>query len=172
MKKIYYSWEKIGFLMHQVMRSMHDWRPDYVIGIVRGGCFPAGMYSHYTNVPMYTIKVQLKNSAGENVEDDVETNAWMSEDAYNGKKILIFDDINDSGATFNWIKRDWRSTCLPGDPKWQHDIIFGHNVRTACLVENGPSEFSCDYSGTTINKIDDPNWIIFPWEEWWNPECN
>ena len=27
-----------------------------------------------------------------------ESNAWMSEDAYNGKNILIVDDINDTGA--------------------------------------------------------------------------
>ena len=155
MKKVYYTWQQIEFLLHEVMRSIKDWKPDYVVGIVRGGCFPAGMYSHYTGVPMYTLKVQLAHGAGENKDDDVETNAWMSEDAYNRKNILIFDDINDSGSTFNWIKRDWRQSCMPADSRWQNDMIFGHNVKTACLIDNGPSEFECDYSGTTINKVDD-----------------
>ena len=77
------------------------------------------------------------------------------------------DDINDSGKTLNWIKSDWRSSAMPTDPKWQNDMIFGNNVRTACLIENGPSEFSCDYAGMQINKIDNPQWIVFPWEEWW-----
>ena len=179
MKKIYYSWEQVGFLMHQVMRSMDNWQPDYVVGIVRGGCFPAGMYSHYTGVPMYTLKVQLKNSAGENTEDDVETKTWMSKDAFNGKNILIFDDINDSGATFNRIKHDWRQNWMAADLKWQQDMVWSNSdkvtvskVKTACLVENGPSKFECNYSGTTINKIDDPCWIVFPWEEWWNPNSN
>ena len=112
-------------------------------------------------------------------EDDVETKTWMSRDAFNGKNILIFDDINDSGATFNRIKHDWRQNWMAADLKWQQNMVWSNsdtvivsNVKTACLVENEPSSFKCNYSGTTINKIDDPNWIIFPWEEWWNPECN
>ena len=34
------------------------------------------------------------------------------------KNILIVDDINDTGATFNWIKEDWPSGCLPMDTRW------------------------------------------------------
>ena len=29
------------------------------------------------------------------------------------------------------------------------------------------------YSAENINKYEDPQWIVFPWEEWWrkwNPE--
>ena len=170
MKKVYYSWFKISSLMHNVIRGLHNdaWRPDYVVGIVRGGNYPAGLYSHYTGVPMYTLKVQLKASAGENTEDDVESNAWMSEDAFNGKKILIFDDINDSGKTLQWIKSDWRASTHPADPKWQNDMIFGNNVKVACLIEITVSDFEVDYIGDIVNKIDDPQWIVFPWEEWWN----
>ena len=171
-KKRHISWNKAGALLHEVMRNMKGWQPDYVVGIVRGGCFPAGMYSHYAGIPMYTIKVQLADGAGENKEDDTECNAWMAEDAINGKNILIMDDINDSGSTFNWLKNDWRQSAMPADARWQNDIIFGHNVKTACLIDNGPSTFDCEYSGTIINKVDDPCWIVFPWEEWWNPNSN
>ena len=165
MKKVYFSWFKISSLMHNVIRGLHNdaWRPDYVVGIVRGGNYPAGLYSHYTGVPMYTLKVQLNASAGENTEDDVESNAWMSEDAFNGKKILIFDDINDSGKTLQWIKNDWRASTHPADPKWQNDMIFGNNVKVACLIENTGSDFEVDYIGDIVNKIDDPQWIVFPW---------
>tara|TARA_S200000501_G_scaffold279381_1_gene263354 strand:+ start:233 stop:739 length:507 start_codon:yes stop_codon:yes gene_type:complete len=165
-KKTYISWDKTGALLHEVMRQIQSdslkdtacpWRPDYVVGVVRGGCFPAGMYSHYAGVPMYTLKVQLAHGAGENTEDDVEHNAWMEEDVKKGKNILILEDINDSGSTFNWIFNDWG---LHNEE--------GFNVRTACLIENSASEFDCDYVGMTINKIDDPQWIVFPWEEWWN----
>ncbi len=91
----------------------------------------------------------------------------MAEDAINGKNILLMDDINDSGKTLNWIKADWRQSANPTDIRWQNDLIFGNNVKTACLIENGPSEFSCDYTGMMINKVDEPQWIVFPWEEWW-----
>ena len=149
--KTYLNWNKAGTLLHEVMRSMKGWQPDYVVGIVRGGCFPAGMYSHYAGVPMYALKVQLADGAGENKEDDTECNAWMAEDAINGKNILLMDDINDSGKTLNWIKADWRQSANPTDIRWQNDLIFGHNVKTACLIENGPSEFESDYTGMTVS---------------------
>ena len=31
------------------------------------------------------------------------------------KKILIVEDINDSGATLQWIKKDWESGCFPDE---------------------------------------------------------
>jgi hypoxanthine phosphoribosyltransferase len=91
----------------------------------------------------------------------------MAEDAFNGKKILIVDDINDSGATLSWIKSDWPSGCLPDDDKWKD--IWNKSVRVAVLYDNEVSEstLEVDYSAENINKFNDPQWIVFPWEEWW-----
>jgi hypoxanthine phosphoribosyltransferase len=76
--------------------------------------------------------------------------------------ILIVDDINDSGATYAWIKQDWRSTCLPTLNEW--DTVFGTNVRFAVLVNNLASKETADFSAMEINKEEDPSWIVFPWE--------
>ena len=57
-----------------------------------------------------------------------ESNAWMAEDALgyphsdtddNKKKIPIVDDINDTGATFNWIMQDWSQVVCPMIPDWE-----------------------------------------------------
>ena len=176
MKKIYYTDQQIKAWTHDIMRAMaaDRWRPDYVVGLTRGGLTPANLLSQYLDVPMETLKVSLRDSG-----TGPETNCWMSEDAFGyevhdpmasgdgRKQILIVDDINDSGATLNWIKSDWQSTCLPNDPRWV-DEIWNHNVRFAVLVNNEASEFKdVDYAGTHINKLEDPAWIVFPWEEWW-----
>lgn len=176
MKKIYYTDQQIKAWTHDIMRAMaaDRWRPDYVVGLTRGGLTPANLISQYLDVRMETLKVSLRDSNGQ-----PESNCWMSEDAFGyevhdsmasgdgRKQILIVDDINDSGATLNWIKQDWQSTCLPNDPRWV-DEIWNHNVRFAVLVNNEASEFKdVDYAGTTINKLEDPAWIVFPWEEWW-----
>ena len=68
------------------------------------------------------------------------------------KKILVIDDINDTGATFKYIldnfgKRDDR-------------------IKFAAMINNKPSPVQMDYQGYEINKDEVPTWIVFPWEEW------
>jgi hypoxanthine-guanine phosphoribosyltransferase len=83
------------------------------------------------------------------------------------KEILIVDDINDSGATINWIMEDWPSGCLPDDPTWKE--VWNNNVRFAVLVDNLASKCNTkmDYVGMEINKAENDVWVDFPWEDWW-----
>ena len=190
MKKVYVSWNDVQRQVQELIRQMwrDGWQPDYVVGITRGGLVPANLISQYLGCPMHALKVTLRDGA----EIDCESNAWMSEDAYGyvpqderteeqpksshefrRKNILLVDDINDSGATLTWIKNDWQGSCLPKDPAWQD--VWNNNVRVAVLYENqgSASALDVDYCAETINKIDDPQWIVFPWEEWWrrwNPQ--
>ena len=34
-----------------------DWRPDYIVGVTRGGLYPAVLMSHYTGIKMHTLDV-------------------------------------------------------------------------------------------------------------------
>ena len=145
--------------------SLSKWRPDYIVGLTRGGLIPAVMISHYFNVPMHSLNVSLRDS-----DIGPETNCWMSEDAYgymdSPKRILIVDDINDSGATFNWIKQDWQSSCAINDERWKH--VWGESTRFAVLFENVGSNFDgVTYFAEEINKSEKDVWIDFPWEDWW-----
>ena len=164
MKKVYVSWNDVQRQVQELVRQMWQdgWTPDYVVGITRGGLTPANLISQYLGCPMETLKVSLREGA-----DKCESNLWMAEEAFEGKKILIVDDINDSGATLSWIKQDWSSSCLPSDSKWES--VWGGNVRVAVLYDNASSEstLDIDYAAENINKFEDPQWIVFPWEEWW-----
>ena len=163
MKKVYYKDKDIRSFVHKVVRDMQrdNWKPDYIVGLTRGGLVPANMLSQYLEIPMECLKVSLRDSNTES-----ESNLWMAEDAYDGKNILVVDDINDTGATLNWIKQDWPSGCFPNDPKWSS--IWNHNVRFAVLVNNEASEYKrIDYNAIDINKAEEDLWIVFPWENWW-----
>jgi hypoxanthine phosphoribosyltransferase len=135
-----------------------DWRPDMIVGVTRGGLIPAVMMSHYTGIRMETIDVRLRDTF-----NSPEHALWMAEDAGAGKRILILDDINDTGETFKWIVKDWEESNPPAD--WLD--IWGNNVRFATIIDNAPSAFDVDYSSIEINKAEDPAWIVFPFEEWW-----
>ena len=79
------------------------------------------------------------------------------------KKILIVDDINDTGATFNWIKKDWQSGCYPDNESW--DTVWGQTVKFAVLTENLASEFDyINFHTHEINKAEDDVWLVYPWE--------
>ena len=146
--------------------TLSDWRPDYIVGLTRGGLSAAVMLSHYFRTPMHSLCVSLREES----ESGPESNLWMAEDAYQGKHILVVDDINDSGATFNWIMKDWPSSCHPyGEAPKLWETIWGNNVRFAVLVDNLASQ--CDigmfYVGMEINKAVKDVWVEFPWESWW-----
>jgi uncharacterized protein len=174
------SWSDIEGQVHELAHKINKskWRPDYVVGLTRGGLVPAVLLSNLLDVPMETLKVQLRDGGS------CESNGWMSEEAFGyvpleerkvlksrwdgskKKNILIVDDINDSGDTFNWIKSDWQNGCMPNDLSWEK--VWGNNVRFAVLVENIDSSFESCYSATEINKAEDDVWINFPWESgWW-----
>lgn len=158
------SWREYQKLVSKISRdiAISDWRPDYVVGITRGGLLPAKMISHYFNVPCETLKVALRDHA------QAESNLWMAEDAFSQKKILIVDDLNDTGATINWIMEDWQSGCYPNNQEgW--DKVWNNNVRFAVIFDNLASDckIKMDYVGEEINKADNDVWIDFPYEDWW-----
>lgn len=169
--KIYYDWNQIERWCQRITLDIlkTDWRPDYIVGITRGGLIPATIISHLMDVPCETLKVSLRDGGSS------ESNCWMADDAFGfdneqegrhgiefRKNILIVDDINDTGATFAWIKKDWQASCMPASSNWK-DIWHG-NVKFAVLANNLASNESVDWCAVDINKTEDPRWIVFPWE--------
>lgn len=177
-KKKYYDYIHIHEMVNNISFQMYkdNWRPDYIVGLTRGGLIPAVIMSNTLDIPMHTLKVNLRDHA-----EGPESNLWMAEDAFGQvvdhavedrkvkvhgtrKNILIVDDINDTGATLDWIIQDWQSSCLPNDPLW--DEVWGNNVRFAVLIDNLSSQFSrkVDYCAKIVNKAEEDVWIVYPWE--------
>ena len=171
MKKVYYTWRQVEGACLELARQItaSDWKPDYIVGLGRGGLTPAVLLSQYMGIPMQALDVSLRDG-GTTV-----SNLGMGEDAYGFnaenvgepccKNILVVDDINDQGATIAWIKEDWQSGCLPDDERWNH--VWGQNVRFAVLTNNLSSKEDVDYTVWEVNKAEDDCWLVYPWEEFW-----
>jgi uncharacterized protein len=186
MNKLIINNQQLNGLVSKLCRDIiiSGWHPDYIVGLTRGGLIPAVMISHYLNIPMYPLSVSLRDS-----ETGPESNLWMAQDALGHtdktidpmlddpmsllqegrvKDILIVDDINDTGATFNWIMQDWPSGCFPNDPAWENEV-WNQNVKFAVLVDNLASKCTAnmDFVGMEVNKAENNVWVDFPWEDWW-----
>lgn len=178
MKKHVYTWNDIENACVSICRQMQKdgWIPDYIVGITRGGNIPATIISNFLDVRCEALKVSLRD------DSECESNCWMAEDAFGyvpmeeqptyksrwdinrRSKILVVDDINDTGATFNWIKRDWQSSCLPYETTaW--DSVWTKNVRFAVITENLSSSFNdVSYHAHEVNKAEEDVWLVYPWE--------
>ena len=178
-KKHYYSWQDVEKMCVSIVTQMakDQWKPDYIVGITKGGNVPATILCNMLGVRGEALKVSLRDD-----DQGPESNLWMSEDAFGyvsleeqatlkcrwdlhkRKNILVVDDINDTGATLNWIKKDWQSSCLPDDPNW--NTIWGQNVRFAVMTENLSSEFGeVQYHWDEVNKEEEDVWLVYPYEK-------
>lgn len=119
---------------------------DYIVGIVRGGAIPAVCLSHKLGLPMKCVSWSTFHG------DQMKESAWdIAEDIAEGKRLLIVDDILDSGRTFRELLADW------GAKRDQIDI--------AVLIYNVDQDIVPDYCGRKIDKSVDPSWITFWWEQ-------
>ena len=146
--KQYFTMIQVRNALEQIADKMADdkWEPDVIMGINRGGCIPGVYLSHRLKIAHEVLDIRLRDHTAK-------PNLSVLEKAFAfQKKILIIDDINDSGATFKYI--------LDNFGKHQERIKF------AALINNKPSEVKVDYHGYEINKEEVPSWIVFPWEEW------
>ncbi len=145
-KKHYYSWQDIEDMCSNIVKQMYKdhFHPDYILGITRGGNIPATIISNMLDIPCEAMKVSFRN-------DSRQESHWLK-DIADEKKILIVDDINDTGATFNWIQSNWGL----------HELRL---TKFASLTENLASDFgNVDYHVHEVNKAEKDVWLVYPWE--------
>ena len=147
-KKNYFTTGQMRNALIQIEDQMvhSNWMPNMILGINRGGCIPGVYLSHRLNIAHEVLDIRLRDHTAK-------PNLSVLEKAFAfQKKILIIDDINDTGATFQFI--------IDNFGKQEERIKF------AALIHNKPSKTKVDYQGYEIDKSKDPAWIVFPWEDW------
>lgn len=136
--------EDIDKLVGEIVET--EKRYDYVVGIVRGGAIPAICLSHHLKVPTKMVSWSTYHN------DQMKESAWdIAEDIDNGKRVLVVDDILDSGRTIKELLEDW------GVKRDQFDL--------AVLIWNISQDVNPDFYGRTINRESNKEWVTFWWEK-------
>ena len=124
-KKVYVEWEDLERDIDKIVSQVKE--VDYVVGIPRGGLIIAVMISH---------RLGIKHMTVDHLEKLEEFNLDIDK-----KRILIVDDISDSGQTLKRYKKE--------------------GYTTATLdVRNSTVTIPDFYS----NWIENADWIVYPWE--------
>ena len=153
MDKLYYSYDEMISDCRVIVRAMaHDnFKPDVIVGPGRGA-YPFGvMLSHYFELPFEAFRWQTRDGK---IEDSETLQHILSK--YKDKKILIVDDINDTGTTLIGINEVVNGL-----------DFFNQSISYATLFDKESSKFSkVDYTANVVLP-DQERWIVFPYEEWW-----
>ena len=147
---LYISHERFLEEVETLARAIEGdaWKPDFLVGIGRGGLVPAAYLSHRTGLPLLTVDHSTGEPGfGEELLDK------LAAKIRSGQRLLIVDDINDSGGTINYLRAAIEAKV--DDPAGVRVAVLVHNVRSRARVE---------YHGSEIDRDLDKRWYVFPWE--------
>lgn len=151
--KIIVTFNDMTTLVEELITQLDKdkWRPDIVVGISRGGLLAATMISHYYDCEFQALSWSSTDGASN------ESNCWLPEDALEGKKTLIVDNISSTGKTLKQIQADWNSAVFK-------DLDWDETIQYAVLHQRRTCEFPINY---VAEHITDSDWIEYPNENWW-----
>ena len=141
-----FSFDEIDMLARTMSkRAKQHGGFTHIVGIARGGLFPATIISYALDVPLLTCNVSSYNGKEKN-ELKVQSDLKLSE-IPKDSKLLVVDDICDTGETINWISN--RLT------------LAGIDYEVACIFTKQKHVGKVRFFGSVVP---DDKWIVFPWE--------
>ncbi len=142
-----FTWEDFGASSRELAKQIADsgWIPDVIIAVARGGLIPAGAISYALGTKVCgSLNVEFYSDIAETLPEPVVLPPLLDTSALRDKKVLVADDVADSGKTLELTVAILRDT--------------GAEVRTACLYAKPTTVFEPDYVLRHTSK-----WIAFPW---------
>lgn len=129
----------------QVKQS--NFKPDIIVALARGGWFAGRVLCDFLGLDDLT-SLKIEHYVGTGLAGEgPQIRYQMNEETLKGKRVLIVDDIADTGKSLLYA-RDYVNSLKPKD------------VRTATLQHLDTSEYRADYVGEVVLEW---AWIIFPW---------
>jgi hypoxanthine phosphoribosyltransferase len=141
------TYEGFGVAARELAQGISDdgFRPDAIVAIARGGLVLAGALGYALDVKMLgSLNVEFYTGVEERLDEPVLLPPTLDREALAGKRVLLVDDVSDSGRTLALVL-----TLLQAG---------GGEVRTVCLYSKPGTVQKPDYVWRET-----PKWIMFPW---------
>jgi hypoxanthine phosphoribosyltransferase len=144
----YISWNQYYTLCGELHQRIRDsaFRPDMIVAIARGGYMPGRVLADFFDLMnLAAMKIEHYDRLHKQAEAVVVHPLTAD---INGKRVLLVDDVSDSGDTFEVALQHLQSQGTPAE------------LRTAVLHHKSTSSYVPDYYARRIVKW---RWISYPW---------
>lgn len=146
------TWSRFGDAARDLAQQVVDsgWFPDVVVAVARGGLLPAGAVAYALGVKaMGTMNVEFYTGIGATLTEPVFLPPLMDTSTLTGKRVLVVDDVADSGRTLAKVMEavaDLGSASRPTE------------ARSAVVYVKPSSVIVPDFAWRGTSQ-----WITFPW---------
>ena len=153
------TWQGFGDATRKIAENIVDsgWMPELVVAVARGGLLPAGALSYALGLKAIgTMNVEFYTDIEETLPEPVLIPPLMDVSALSGKRVLVVDDVADSGKTLELVMRLIRERGIPSGQEGERVAVS--EAKCACIYVKSRSIITPDYVLKHTDK-----WINFPW---------
>lgn len=143
------TWDMFGRAAQSLAHAIYDdgFMPDIILSVARGGMLLGAHLGYTLGIKdVSVISVEFYTAVNEHHEKPVILPPTPPKEHLEGKRILIVDDVADTGGTMNSVLG------------FLDEVA--EEVRVAVLYEKPISVVHCDYIWKNT-----PKWIVFPWSD-------
>ena len=158
-EKLFISWDEYNSTVEKLAIQIDEsgYKPDILIGVMRGGAIIIDVLSRVFKLKCAYLAVESYSGKGiEDQQGKLVFSREMSSTVQNlGGKLLLCDDLSDTGVTLNrsieWLKN--------------YPLLKGkiESIKTAVLWKKAKSTFKPDFCAVTLKT--NP-WIVQPFEHY------
>lgn len=141
------TWDDFGRAPRELAELVvaDGYRPDVVVAIARGGLLLAGAIAYALGVKSCgAVNAEFYTGIGERLPEPVMQPPLLDEESIEGKRVLLVDDVSDSGRTLALVASLVESAAA--------------EVRTVVLYTKPGTVYEPHYTWRRT-----PLWIVFPW---------
>lgn len=141
------SYEQFGEASREIARDVlrSGFEPEIVVAIARGGLLLAGSISYALGIKSCgAVNAEFYTGVGTRLPEPVMLPPLLDEASIAGKRVLLVDDVSDSGRTLAMVVQLLEAG--------------GADLRTAVLYTKPGTVYEPTYSWKRTDR-----WINFPW---------